>query len=80
MLFKLSLNKEKAKLDSIDPLPKTEKQYLTDELYYRVISEWEYYAFLSLMELEGFSPQYVWIESRNHPKIMRRMIDGNILP
>lgn len=60
MLFSSSVYRHKAKMTSVAPVA-IEKQYLLDEIYFRVISEWEYYAFLNLLTVKEFKSEDEWI-------------------
>jgi uncharacterized protein (TIGR02147 family) len=53
MRFVDSLMKRRPVLDSI-PLPKEDTRHILDESYYRVIAEWEHYAVLTLLDVDGF--------------------------
>jgi len=62
-LFIASTLRKKMNLDSIQ-VANDVKNYLLDEKYFKVISEWEYYAFLQLLRLKGFQANYEWIAKR----------------
>lgn len=63
MLFRSSVQRQKSTVAEL-PMPLREKRYLIDELYYRVISEWEYYAYLSLLELDEFIDDDEWVAKK----------------
>jgi uncharacterized protein (TIGR02147 family) len=53
MKFLDSVMRKRVLIDSI-ALSKNEERYLLDESHYRIISEWEHYAALTLLDLDGF--------------------------
>ncbi len=62
-LFVSSTIRKQMRLDSIK-VNEEAKNYLLDEKYYKVISEWEYYAFLQLLKTDDFQPDVEFISSR----------------
>ena len=41
-----------------------ERKILDEKLHYKIIAEWEYYAFLSLIRLEDFNPDLAWTSKK----------------
>lgn len=62
-LFMESLMKVKTSLDDIKINDNSER-FMLDESYYKVISEWEYYAVLDLFDLDGFECTHEQISRR----------------
>ncbi|OFZ27365.1 MAG: hypothetical protein A2381_12430 [Bdellovibrionales bacterium RIFOXYB1_FULL_37_110] len=62
-LFIGSTYRKKMTLDKIKII-KESKRYLLDESYYHVIAEWEHYAFLQLLKVDGFKHNIEWIAKR----------------
>ena len=62
-LFLESFYRDKTKLHQIQIDPQ-EESILLDESYYRVISEWEHYAVLTLFDVKDFIPEPSNIASR----------------
>src|SRR3989339_1330994 len=60
-LFKESFYRTKARLDDIKIKEEYQDRYLLDEAHHDIISEWEHYAILSLIETKGFEsqPEYI---------------------
>ena len=54
-LFLESLFKIKTKLDLI-PVDQNDDRFMLDESYFKVISEWEHYAVLTLFNIQDFKP------------------------
>lgn len=80
VLFIASTLRRQMAIDAIKVAQDT-KKYLLDEKYYKIISEWEYYAFLQLLNVKGFKVDVAWIgtrlnisESRTH-LIIRDLLD-----
>lgn len=69
-LFISSAARKQTQLDSIKVDPRA-RNYLFDDKFYRVISEWEYYAFLQLLSTRGFSAEIGWIAKRLGVKVTR---------
>lgn len=62
-LFVSSTLKTQTRLDAIQ-VQEEAKQYLLDDKYFKVIAEWEYYAFLQFMETKDFKPDFDFIALR----------------
>ncbi len=62
-LFVASTLRKQMALDSIR-VATDMKNYLLDDKYYKVISEWEYYAFLQLLKVRGFKADTEWLADR----------------
>lgn len=62
-LFVASSLKKQMAIDAIQVVQDA-KNYLLDEKYYKIISEWEYYAFLQLLNVKGFTSDFPWITAR----------------
>lgn len=62
-LFVASTLRKQMAIDAIQVIHDT-KNYLLDEKYYKIISEWEYYAFLQLLNVKGFKADFSWISAR----------------
>ena len=79
-LFLFSVQKTKNKLDTIKPLAKIDTQYLLDDIFHSIIAEWEYYAFLNLIQTDDFQSDHKWISKRLQISIERvDVIIGNLL-
>jgi uncharacterized protein (TIGR02147 family) len=63
-LFFESFYKIKSKLDDIKVDLESDKRFLLDESYYKVIAEWEHYALLTLFDLSEFNPTIDQISER----------------
>lgn len=63
MLFVSSIYRNQRQQKSLLSI-KNETQYLQEEMHFRVIAEWEYYAFLNLIEVDGFQSDENWICNR----------------
>ena len=63
MKFVESVMKKRVLLDSI-ALHKKEDGYLLDESHYRIISEWEHYAALTLLDLNEFKMNVLSVSDR----------------
>ena len=63
MLFLGSIYKSKSQLDKIKTLKQVRK-YLLDDAYFHVLSEWEYFAFLQLLNTHDFRSNIAWIAQR----------------
>ncbi len=66
-IFRMAAERSKASLKNLvsqtEPvLPSSKK--LNDAEHSKIISEWEHYAFLSLMDTQDFSPKADWIAKR----------------
>lgn len=63
---RLFIESNNAKNKNIQEIPMTdiERKRLNSETHYRIISEWEHYAILSLVETRGFRFEPNWIASR----------------
>lgn len=62
-LFMESLLKTKIKLDQIT-INENEEQFILDESYHKIISEWEHYAVLELFHISGFNAKVGEISNR----------------
>lgn len=62
-LFKSTAQEKNSKLDKLKPKSMT-KNFLLDEIYSKVISEWEYFAILNLVKLKDFKSDNDWIAKR----------------
>jgi uncharacterized protein (TIGR02147 family) len=62
-LFVASTLRRQMKIDSIQVADDL-KTYLLDDKYYKIISEWEHYAFLQLLRVQDFTPDSRWVARR----------------
>ena len=62
-LFINSTLRKKMNLDDIE-VKEESKKYILDEIYYQVISQWEYFAFLQLLKLDDFKSDINWISKK----------------
>jgi len=62
-LFVASSLRKQMALDSIQ-VAADMKNYLLVDKYYKIVSEWEYYAFLQLIKVRGFKADTEWIAQR----------------
>ncbi len=44
--------------------PMSDRKLLKNDIHFKVLSEWEYYAVLNLMKLDEFRPEVDWISAR----------------
>ncbi len=54
-LFMESLMRKKTNIDDIK-IDALDQRFMLDESYYKIIAEWEHFAFLDLFDLSDFSP------------------------
>ena len=79
-LFVASTMRKQMRLDSIK-VKDDAKKYLLEDKYYKIISEWEYYALLQLLQTKGFNPSADWIAKRlgisesRTIQVLRNLID-----
>ena len=69
-LFFESLNRLRFSIDDIE-IKKLDDRFMLDGSYYKVIAEWEHYAVLSLLELDGFTADESSIAERLNIKTDR---------
>lgn len=62
-LFVASTLRKQMTIDSIQ-VASDLKNYMMDDKYFKIISEWEYYAFLQLLRVKDFKPDMDWIAKR----------------
>jgi uncharacterized protein (TIGR02147 family) len=62
-LFIASTLRKQMALDSIR-VSNEMKNYLLDDKYHKIISEWEHYTFLQLLKLRNFQANFEWIANR----------------
>jgi uncharacterized protein (TIGR02147 family) len=62
-LFIESLFSSKSKLDEIS-IPQDQVRFMLDESHYKVLSEWEHFAVLSLFDIKGFKAEEKEIAKR----------------
>lgn len=62
-LFVASTLRKQMALDAI-VVASDMKHYLLDDKFYKIISEWEYYAFLQLLKVRGFKSDTEWLAQR----------------
>lgn len=78
-LFVLSTVRQQTRLDAIE-VKEDAKKYLLDDKYYKVIAEWEYYAFLQLLSTEDFRYDLDFIcERLRTSKSRAKLVIGNLL-
>lgn len=77
-LFCESLTKEKTKLDQISISAELFERRMIDETHYNIISEWEYYAVLSLVETEDFqnSFEYIAMKLKISPSRAKQVVEN----
>lgn len=78
-LFVASTMRKQMRLDSIQ-VKEEAKKYLLEDKYYKIISEWEYYALLQLLQTKEFNPSSAWIAQRlGLSEIRTRQILRNLI-
>lgn len=78
-LFVASTMRKQMRLDSIQ-VKEDSKKYLLEDKYYKIISEWEYYALLQLLQVKRFDSSVDWIANRLGISESRaRQVLGNLI-
>lgn len=63
-LFLVSTKKSKLKYDKVERIDNENTKELDEETHYRILSSWEHYALLSLIETKDFKSDIDWISER----------------